>query len=115
MYLQQTVTLIFYNFVLNLNLCWPPHTELRTLFKVVNPKFFPLICCLKHVGRLFSHSMGGLLRTLDTPVATELEIPQGRQVAKILAYSVASAKVSNDSPFSCELPSRKFFHSVEQS
>ena len=44
--------------------------------------------------------MGGLLRTLDTLVATELEIPQGRQVAKILAYSEASVKVSSDSPFS---------------
>jgi len=33
--------------------------------------------------------MGGLLhtRTLDTLVATELEIPQGRQVAKILAIA----------------------------
>lgn len=45
-----------------------------------------------------------------TPLSQQsLEIPQGRQVAKILASSEASAKVSNDSPFSCVLPSRKFF------
>jgi hypothetical protein len=61
------------------------------------------------------YSMGGLLHTLVTPVITELEIPQGRPVAKILAYNEAGAKVSNDSPYSCDLPSTKYFHSVEQS
>jgi hypothetical protein len=76
---------------------------------------FPTARYLKNVGKLFSYFVGRLLHALDTLVATELEIPQGRPVAKILACSEASAKVSNDSPFSCELPSRKYLHSVEQS